>query len=274
MAIFPVSASADALVFSASGSIPSSIQGSVDAYRSAIGNPNNGNGAGTTGGRREINWDGGGATTNATTGTPLTAFLNTRGALFSTPGTGFTQSPLDATGLAQLFAPNPTYTDLFQTFSPFRIFTPVGSNLTDVTFFIPGTNGLSPATVSGFGAVFSDVDFANSTSIQFFDISGGSLGTFFAPNGSGVNQSLSFLGVLYNAGESVFRVRITTGTAALSPSAFDSTFDLVVMDDVLYPEPTAIPEPSSLLLVSLGIGGLALQRSRRKKENAGRSKRT
>src|SRR5687767_11695862 len=89
-----VTAHAASVLFSAAGPGPASIQASVDAFRLAVGDPNNGNLAGElSGGRREINWDGGGVTTIATTGTPLNAFENTRGALFSTPGTGFTQVP-------------------------------------------------------------------------------------------------------------------------------------------------------------------------------------
>ena len=45
-----------------------------------------------------------------------------------------------AGGLAGLFN-NPTYGDIFSTFSPQRLFTPVGSNITEGLFFIPGTNG-------------------------------------------------------------------------------------------------------------------------------------
>ena len=41
-------------------SSPASISTTVDAFRAALGDPNNGNAPGTTGGRREINWDGGG----------------------------------------------------------------------------------------------------------------------------------------------------------------------------------------------------------------------
>jgi hypothetical protein len=66
--------------------------------------------------------------------------------------------------LAGLFN-NPTYGTIFQPFSPLRLFTPVGSNITEASFFIPGTSALARgavrATVSGFGAVFSDVDQPN-----------------------------------------------------------------------------------------------------------------
>ena len=36
---------------------------------------------------------------------------------------------------------NPTYGTIFSTFSPSRLFTPVGSNITEALFFLPGTNG-------------------------------------------------------------------------------------------------------------------------------------
>ena len=50
-------------LFSVGGnSDPGSIQPEVDAFRAALGEPNNGNAAGPlASGRREINWDGGGA---------------------------------------------------------------------------------------------------------------------------------------------------------------------------------------------------------------------
>ena len=114
-------------------------------------------------GRREINWDGGGnndQTQPLPRTTPFDVFLNTRGGQFTTLGTGLTQAPPSGGpqgGLAGLFN-NPTYGDIFSTFSPLRLFTPVGSNLTQASFFVPGTNPTHPPTVSGFGAVFTDVD--------------------------------------------------------------------------------------------------------------------
>ena len=116
-------------------------------------NPNNGNNPGLlTSGRREINWDGGGTNIMDTTPpvTPFNVFLNTRGAQFTTPGTGLSQAPPSGGpqgGLADLFN-NPTYGTIFTTFSPSRLFTPVGSNITEALFFIPGTNGAVPARVT------------------------------------------------------------------------------------------------------------------------------
>src|SRR5262249_37324669 len=132
--------------------------GTVNAYRAALGGLLNGNNPGPlTSGRREINWDGGSPTVMTTTDpvTPFNVFLNTRGSQFTTPGKGL--SPATPSGLATLFN-NPTYVNIFTTFSPSRLFTPVGSNITEGLFFIPGSNGGMPAVVTGFGAVFSDVD--------------------------------------------------------------------------------------------------------------------
>ena len=113
-------------------------------------------------GRREINWDGGNPNLLDTTApvTPFNVFLNTRGSQFTTPGLGLSQAPPSGGpqgGLAVLFG-NPTYATTFRAFSASRLFTPVGSNITEASFSIPGTNGNAPATVRGFGAVFTDVD--------------------------------------------------------------------------------------------------------------------
>ena len=151
-------------VFQAAGATAASIQSTVDAFRARLGDPNNLNNPGPLGlkGRREINWDGGNPNVLDTTApvTPFNVFLNTRGSQFNTPGLGLSQAPPSGGpqgGLAVLFG-NPTYLRTFRAFSLSRLFTPVGSNITNASFFIPGTNGTVPATVRGFGAVFTDVD--------------------------------------------------------------------------------------------------------------------
>jgi hypothetical protein len=252
------------VVFSVGGNnTTASIQATVDNFRTAVGNPNNGNNAGDLGsGRREINWDGGGGvSTPSPGGTPFNVFLNNRGALFTTPGIGFNQATPD--NLATQFS-NPSYSTAFGVFSPLRLFTPIGSNITDETFFIPGTNGAAPATVSAFGAVFTDVDSATSSKIDYFDLNGNLLTSVFVPAGTSADGSFSFLGVAFNAGERIGRVRITSGNSALGPSD-GAGIDVVVMDDFIFSEPRRVPEPAAGQLALFGIlvlaGGFALRRS-------------
>ena len=267
-----VPAAAAPVTFSIGGDASTaSIQATVDAFRAALGDPNNANNPGPlASGRREINWDGGGSTANSVVGNPFEGFLNTRGARFTTPGTGFIQAPPSGGadgGLAAFFA-NPTYGDTFGVFSEPRLFTPIDSNITDARFFIPGTNGGTPATVGGFGAVFTDVDLDDTTKIEFFDRFGGLLAEEFVPAGTVADESLSFLGVVFDAGEQIFRVRITTGTDPLASGTDDNPgagIDLVVMDDFLYAEPQAIPEPASWTLLAVSTLTLfGLRRGRKR----------
>jgi hypothetical protein len=245
-------------VFQAAGPAADSIQGTVDAFRAALGNPNNGNTAGPLeSGRREINWDGGGSDATTAPVTPFDVFLNTRGARFTTPGVGLSQAPPSGGaqgGLATLFN-NPSYGTIFSTFSPVRLFTPVGSNITEGVFFVPGSSGSQPATVSGFGAVFTDVDrpdgdgsfhkFANrraGTLVELFgpDDEHGRRGQLlfssFVPASPG-DASLSFFGVVFEDAR-IGRVRLTTGNTAPGPDD-DEIHDVVMMDDFLYGEPQA-----------------------------------
>ena len=236
-------------VFQAAGPTASSIQSTVDAFRAALGDPNNGNDPGPlASGRREINWDGGGSDATTAPVTPFNVFLNTRGGQFTTPGVGLSQAPPSGGpqgGLAVLFN-NPTYGTIFSTFSPLRLFTPVGSNITEALFFVPGTNGADPATVSGFGAVFTDVDQPDgsgpgkkkanrgaSTLIEYFGADKKLLFSSFVPASPG-DASLSFFGIVFNE-PLIARVRITTGDKAPGPD--DGKKDIVVMDDFIYGEP-------------------------------------
>ncbi|SLM49797.1 conserved protein of unknown function [Nitrospira japonica] len=242
-------------VFQAAGPTVASIQNTVDQYRTALGATNNGNTPGplpTNSGHREINWDGGGVDTTTAPVTPFTTFLNTRGAQFTTPGTGLSQAPPSGGpqgGLATLFN-NPSYGTIYNTFSPLRLFTPVDSNITEALFFVPGSNGTVPAKVSGFGIVFTDVDLPDgsgpsntnggrkaSTQIECFGINGELLFSNVAPASPG-DGNLSFIGIVF-ADARIAKVRITSGDAAPGPND-DGTHDIVMMDDVLYGEPQPI----------------------------------
>ncbi|NDP47211.1 MAG: PEP-CTERM sorting domain-containing protein [Sulfuriferula multivorans] len=145
---------------------------------------------------------------------------------------------------------NANYPDLFTPFSAQKRFTALGSPITDVRFYIPGT--ANAALINGFGVVFSDVDASNTTGIELFDALDQSLGLFYAPSAGG-NQTLSFLGVRFSEGSVVSHVRITSGDQILA--ANNVNFDLVVMDDFIYGEPVLahVPEPSTSMLMLLGI---------------------
>ena len=238
------------LVFQAAGPDAASIQGAVDAFRAALGNNNGNNPGPIQKGRREINWDGGDPNLLDTTAplNPFLVFLNTRGSQYKTPGLGLSQAPPSGGtqgGLAVLFS-NPTYGKIFRTFSRSRLFTPVGSNITQASFSIPGTNGTAPATVRGFGAVFTDVDQpdgvaaatrAGSTLIQYFDRNGRLLFSSFVSASPG-DGSLSFFGIKFDDAR-IASVRIKTGDVAPGPND-DRHHDVVMMDDFIYGEPELI----------------------------------
>jgi len=240
-------------VFQAAGSTADSIQSTVDAFRAALGNPNNGNNPPPLdrSGHREINWDGGNPNIVTTTPpvTPFNTFLDSRGAQFTTPGLGLSQGPTSGGpegGLAALFN-NPTYETIFSTFSPSRLFTPVGSNVTEALFFLPGSNGTVPAAVRGFGAVFTDVDQPDgsgpskkrgnrgaSTLIEYFSANDKVLFSSFVPASPG-DASLSFFAIVFDE-PLITRVRITTGDTAPGPDD-DVNQDIVMIDDFIYGEP-------------------------------------
>jgi hypothetical protein len=157
--------------------------------------------------------------------------------VFSTPGGSF---------LVSADSDNPTHTPVefgrlnhgyplqFSTFSPERLFSPVGSNVTEVAFFIPGR--ARRAVSAGFGAVFTDVDRRRVTRIEYFDREGERLRTQYVPPSPGAG-TLSFAGVIFDR-PVVWRVRITTGSSALGPrDAPGAGRDVVVMDDFIYGEP-------------------------------------
>jgi hypothetical protein len=240
------------VVFQAAGIKAVSIQSTVDAYRARLGDPNNLNNPGPLPiGRREINWDGGNPNVLDTTApvNPFLVFLDTRGSQFKTPGLGLSQGPASGGpqgGLAALFA-NPTYGKIFKTLSPSRLFTPVGSNITEASFSIPGTNGTVPATVRGFGAVFTDVDQPDgrpaltrhedcraSTLIEYFDVNDRLIFSSFVPASPG-DGNLSFFGIVFNDAR-IASVRIKSGDVAPGPND-DARHDIVMMDDFIYGEP-------------------------------------
>ena len=229
----------DPIVFQAAGPTAASIQSMVDAFRLAIGGANNGNATGPIpGGRREINWDGGGSTATSIVPTPFDGFLVNRGARFTTRGDGFVQAPVE--GLAATFN-NASYATEFRAFSPVRLFSSLDSNVTTTQFFVPG-GGDAAATTNAFGAIFSDVDQQSekegpTTVLSFYGVYGNLLYRAEVPASEG-EASSSFVGVLFDQARVAF-VRIRAGNAL--PGADDSRKrDVVMMDDFIYGEPQAI----------------------------------
>ena len=234
----PVAASADPEVFEASGVTPNDILNTVNAFRNFLGD-NNGVGGTFPTGRREINWDGVPAAFSAPNLMPANFFNSNspRGAVFFTLGTGFQVSAnsINPTGTPVRFGNiHPVYPALFSTFSPQKLFSALESNITETLFFIPGTT--HAATSTGFGAIFTDVNFGHSTKIEYFDVNGNLLFSRNVLPGTTNRGSLSFLGVGFDTA-SVFFVRITSGNRILkTPNR-----DVVVMDDFIYGEPQLLP---------------------------------
>jgi hypothetical protein len=210
----------------------------IKRFRKLLGPDNGGAPGGDPKGHREINWDGVPdelASPNALPGDYFNAKVapRARGAILATPGDHVAvsaDSDNPSHTPVRFGDINPTYTNLFKAFSPERLFSPIGSNVVNLTFRVPGTN--TPAVVTGFGAVYTDIDKKKNTAFQYFDKQGRSLGKFAAPVSKG---GFSFLGVVF-ARPRVARVRIQYGTGKLGPNE-SKKYDVAVMDDFLYGEP-------------------------------------
>jgi hypothetical protein len=213
------------------------IEGDIDLFRALLGGSNNGATPGQqASGRREINWDGVPANVTNVPDFP-NAFFNTnspRGLVYETQGTGLMVSD-------QSFANvNPEYDGEFIPFSGHKTFSPIGTNATDIVFFVAGSN--TKAAVNGIGVVFLDVDRIGQTSIELLGQNGLKLGRFTAPIRSD-RRGASFLGIVFR-NPLITHVHIGTGDGRLAANEVDikqgGQHDLVVMDDLIYGEPKAI----------------------------------
>lgn len=238
--------SAAPVVRTASGANAAAIQATVDQFRNDLGvlNPNVAMTFPT--GRREINWDGVPDGFSAPNNLPPNFFnVNSpRGAVFTTPCSNalFRVSATAASGVPVRFGDiEPSYTTSFTTFSPQRLFTvipvfPNSCNILTVNFFAAGTT--TPATVSGFGVVFTDVNTTGNARFICYDAAGGLVGGVFAPTAA--PNGLSFIGVSFDAGERIAQCQITSGTTGVAPGHFNGAVfgvDVIAMDDFIYGEP-------------------------------------
>lgn len=212
----------------------------VDEYRALFGANNGGAPGPYDSGYREVNWD----TIPDEFSSPndyAPDFFNAkeepraRGMLLSSDGVLRVSANSDNPyGIPPRFGEiNPTYPDIFRAFSEERLFSPVGSNIVDITFFVPGTD--TPAATRGFGAIYTDVD-TDHTAFEYFDREGNLLGSFGVPLS---NNGVSFLGVAFDQ-PVVYRVRVTYGTVSLGPDDSPEN-DVAVMDNFIYGEPQPLP---------------------------------
>jgi hypothetical protein len=229
------SARADREVVTGAGA---DVSTAVDEYRALLGDDNGGTPVTHEAGRREINWDAVPDEFAAPNALPADFFNapndpRARGAVLETDGDHVAVSADDdnpSKAPPRFGDINPTYADTFRTFSEQRLFSPVGSNVVNLQFFVPGTT--TPAVVRGFGAVYTDVDREETASFELFDAGGKPLETFVVPVSE---DGLSFLGIAYDD-PVVARVRIVYGNTELGPDD-DDQYDVAVMDDFIFGEP-------------------------------------
>lgn len=219
-------------IFSANGDI----NVKITEFRNQLGSLNNT--TGMTTGRREINWDG---VPDALNGLKLPGdFFNPtaagsteslqRGVVYG----GFNDAMVSKSGFDEV---NVEASSEFVAFSGNKNFGVVNASKWPVTFQVAGQS--TAANIRAFGAVFVDVDKANSTFIEYFNGST-SLGRFFVEPHTAAS-SFSFLGVYFP--EAIVTDVVISHEGKLNDGEKDftqgGTKDLVVLDDFIYSEPLA-----------------------------------
>lgn len=240
------------------GGTPVDIQDTVDDFRNALG-PNNGNSPvnGDPNGRRQINWD---ALPDSLADPALLPgdFFNgdsaprARGIEFEATGTttGFLVSSTEASGVEPGFG----FSSFLPAFSGERIFASVGGSTFDINFYDP-SDQTTRATVRGFGAVFTGLDFADTVEMQFLNIAEEVIGSI-NPLGN-QDFDLTFAGAIFDTPE-IATVRMIGGNRFLQENGSfgGGTGDGFAFDDFIFGEPIALVEasaPAALSLLSLGF---------------------
>lgn len=137
---------------------------------------------------------------------------------------------------------NPDYPNQFKAFSGARIFSPLSDNVFSLDFSMPGSSVNAEASITDFGAIFVDVDTTGESWMEFHNLGGRSLGRVLVPPAS---QDFTFVGVQCQPDfevEVVVVISITfqLGNAALGADDVPGKQDVVVLDDLVYNEPTPI----------------------------------
>ncbi len=246
------SAPAAVIVTFGSGANPAALQAKVDEFRVLLGGVNNGVGGSFPSGRREINWDGV-PDSSAQPNFLAPDFFNVtsaRGVVFnaleydtgsanndmmvSADSSNPTSTPVEFSNI------DASYLATFQPFSSPRLFHVRNAAAMDVVFFVPGTT--IPATVSGFGVVFADVDSGGGANGSIIRCYGADGSQEIAASVPALNNGLSFLGLHGDGGERFARCNIEFGNRRLASGIVDGVggADVVAMDDFIYGEPRSI----------------------------------
>ncbi len=229
----------------------------MQSFQNTIGGADNGGTpAPQSGGFRSINWDDvaldgtdfGGLSTVINSGHTVAIPTNR----YQERGVSFGQTfAVSNDGLTDV---NPTTANLFHSFSGSNVFSSLNNITVNINFVQASDHSTSklPAETAGFGAIFLNVEVANTTSIEYFH-GNQSLGKFFVP--AGTAGQTQFLGELFPSAV-VTNVQIKLGTDAVftfSGTAITSpntdappTTNLVAADDFVYSEPIANPDMPSI----------------------------
>jgi hypothetical protein len=259
--------------FQGGGSGQQSTSAALSGFEAAIGGSKNTTAAPQTSGFRTITWDGvktngtdSAAGPNSTTvitsntvGIPLDRFQGS-GVYF---GAIYAVSAADSSGFT-FTNTNANVSGLFPPFSTPNTFAMFNDNGIDFKFVAASATNtdITNAASRGFGAVFLNVEMANTTSIQYFN-GNTLLDTVFAPVGG--KGAAVFVGELFPS-SIVTRVVLTLGTDAifkfdgttLTPSSLTdngTTTNFVVTDDWAFAEPQVTPNG---LPIVTGAAGTAL----------------
>ena len=223
-------------VVSARADSKDGLVGAFEAFRALLGGPNNGSSPfQNPSGHRQVNWD----APIVPTDMPGDFFANTvtRGLLLDSASGKFFVSNEPNSGDHLFDSINVLASELFQTFSDFRLFAPGGrENTFLINFKDPNPNSALDATVQGFGAIFVNVEKEEDTRMTFMDETGCVLAEEFVKASPG---GLSFLGVFVGEEDpQIFEIEIELGKHSIDKNKSNG---VTVMDDFLYSEPFAGP---------------------------------
>lgn len=243
------------LVRKASGLNTFNLTPTIATFRQDLGGANNGVGSFYASGWRELNWDN--VPDNLAspqqfpydfynTTSPLGIIFNT-GLDSEVPYTSMMVSiPDEPAGqyvrFKHMAAEGGVLTGRkFKTYSGTRVLGGAETNRINVNFYIPGTK--TPATVNGFGAVFTDVDFEGF--ITLYDEAGKTIAAEAIPH---INDGLSFVGISFSDGTRIARADLWIGHTPLRWESGECSMcnvDYAAMDNVIFGEPRAMDHHAS-----------------------------